>query len=75
MAVVKNADFSRMMVKVRTGLDTSGKPIVKTRTFGYVKAGLSNQDFYDVAVALGSLQRYPVEAVGREDNGQLVNEV
>jgi len=74
MAVIKNADYSRMMVKVNMGLDGNGKSIIKTRTFGNVQAAANNQDFYDVAVALGSLQSHPVEAISREDNGQLINE-
>jgi hypothetical protein len=74
MAVIKNADYTRLMVKVNTGLDSNGKAIVKTRTFGNVQAAASNQDFYDVAVALGGLQSHPVEAILREDNGQLINE-
>jgi hypothetical protein len=71
MAVVRNGDLSRLMVTVQTGSDAYGKPIYKNRTFNSVKAGANDQDVHDIAVALGSLQRYPVGSVLREDNTEL----
>jgi hypothetical protein len=71
MAVVRNMDLSRLMVKVQTGSDTYGKPVYKSRTFNSVKAGANDQDIHDIAVALGSLQLYPVGAILREDSSEL----
>lgn len=72
MAVVKNADASRFMVKVQTGTSAAGKSVYKNRVFANVKASAADEAVYEVAVALGGLQTHPVDAILREDNGTLV---
>lgn len=72
MAVVKHAELSRLMIKVQTGVDATGKPVLRNRTFSGVKAAATDQDVYDVAAALSGLQEHAVDAVLREDNSKLV---
>lgn len=72
MAVVRNADTSRLMLKVETGMGTSGKPVYKNRIFSGVKAAAADEAVYEVADALAALQSHPLDAILREDNGTLV---
>ena len=71
MAVVRNADASRLMVRVQTGVSSTGKPVLKNRTFAGVKAAAADEAVYEVAGALAGLQLHPLDAVLREDNGTL----
>ena len=51
--------------------DSTGKTKVKSRTFSNVKHIASNEDVYEVASALESLQEYPVIEIAKIDNTTL----
>lgn len=72
MAIVKNADSSRLTIKVQTGMGTNGKPVLKNRIFADIKAAATDEAVYEVAAGLAGLQTHPVDAILREDNGVLV---
>lgn len=73
MAVTLNAGNSTLKLHVQTGTDASGKPKFADRNFSAVKAAATDQDAYDVAVALGGLQSHPVDSIIRVNTGTLVN--
>ena len=51
--------------------DTTGKTITKSKTFSNVRPNSSVDDVYEVAVALGSLQKYDVIEIAKIDNSTL----
>ena len=51
--------------------DLTGKSIVKSRTFSNVRPNASNEDVYNVGVALASLQKYEVLEILKIDNATL----
>lgn len=73
MAVVKLPQNSTIAIKLQKGVTTSGSPAYVTRNYPG-KPSATDQDLFDVAVALTGLQKYPVSDIARVDNAQLVNE-
>ena len=51
--------------------DSTGKTKVKSKTFSNVKHSASNEDVYEVASAIESLQQYPVLEIAKIDNTTL----
>ncbi len=72
MAVLNLPSPSRLQLRLLVGVD-EGTEIFRLRTFGNVKPATSDEDFMDVAAALGSLQIYEVNAVRRLDQSDLVD--
>lgn len=42
---------------------TTGAPLIKTKTFSKIKSSASDQNIYDVAVALTGMQKYTVDEI------------
>ena len=49
----------------------TGAPIVNSKSFAKIKSAATEQDVYDVAGALISLQKYPVDEIRLEQESQL----
>ncbi|MGL5153241.1 MAG: DUF1659 domain-containing protein [Clostridium sp.] len=49
MAVVKNLVSTSLVLDVRHGVDNSGKPTYRKRTFNQLKEGATTQNIFDVA--------------------------
>ena len=73
MAVVKLPQTSTIAIKLQKGVTTSGSPAYVTRNYTG-KPAATDQDLFDVAVALMGLQSYPVADIARVDNASLVSE-
>jgi len=71
MAVVSTPLSSILRIQVQTGSDGSGNPVYRIRSYNRVKAAAADQDVYDIAQALGSLQVHPVNAVSRINENDL----
>lgn len=68
MTIVALNNPSSLRVRLDAGLNNStGKTIVKSKTFSNLKYDANNQDVYDVAKALMELQVYPVIEVLKQD--------
>ncbi|WP_407306934.1 DUF1659 domain-containing protein [Desulfosporosinus sp. SB140] len=67
MAIISNARDSVMVVTYQVGLTAQGSPKLSQRSIGNVKSASSDQDVYDVAVALYGLQDYPLVGVRRDN--------
>lgn len=68
MTIVALNNPSSLRVRLDAGLnDSTGKTIVKSKTFSNLKYDANNQDVYDVAKALMELQVYPVIEVLKQD--------
>ena len=73
MAVVKVPQSSTIAIKLQKGVTTAGSPAYVTRNYPG-KPSATDQDLFDVAVALMGLQLYPVADIARVDNAQLLTE-
>ena len=63
---------SSFQLRLVTGVNSeTGAPIIESKTFGKVKSAAAEQDVYDVATALVSLQKYPVDEIRFEKDAQL----
>lgn len=73
MAVNKVPQGSRMIITIQNGVNASGQPVYRQRTYKSVKASAVDADVYAIAQAMANLQKYPVTGVSRLDEGNLVN--
>lgn len=74
MPVNKVTAVSTLRLELQTGINTSGNPVIRRKSLSNVKPAASDQDLYDVAAALASLQQYPLNGISRIDNSQLIEE-
>ena len=65
MAVIASQVDSVMVVECQTGLTPEGSPILSTFSISGIKSATSDQDIYDVAVALYGLGADPLISVRR----------
>lgn len=54
---------SDLVLVVQTGVDGSGNPVYRAQRYSNLKPSATNQDAYDVAVAVAGLQTYPLAGV------------
>jgi len=55
---------SALQLRLVTGTNPeTGAPVITSKTFGKIKATAAEQDAYDVAGALISLQKYTVDEI------------
>lgn len=67
MAVIASVKDTVMVVSFQTGLTAQGSPKISQRSLGNVKSSATDQDVYDVVVALYGLQDYPLIGVRRDN--------
>ena len=71
MPVISTAKDSVLVVTYQVGLNTSGTPILRQRSFPNVLVSALDQDVFDIANALYGLQQYPLTAVRRDNRFEL----
>jgi hypothetical protein len=65
---------SRLQLNLVTGIDPdTSNPIIRRTSFNNVKSDAEDQDVYDVAVQLASLQKYTLDGVERTNSMQLTS--
>jgi len=74
MAVVSHPLGGSLKIVLETGRDDDNKAIYRTRSYSKVKASASDEDILDVAKQLVDLQIYPVDAVRRVVETELMEE-
>lgn len=74
MAVIKEPYACSMKMRYQQGVNNNGDPVFVNRIFSKIKVTATDQDIYDVAAALNSLQNSPMLAVYRVDDAELVNQ-
>ncbi|MGI5876040.1 MAG: DUF1659 domain-containing protein [Dethiobacteria bacterium] len=65
MPVSTSPTGSRMQLRLVVGHDTEGSPIYRTRSYSNIKPGASDEDVYEVGMALASLQVHELEDLYR----------
>ncbi|HZK24278.1 MAG TPA: DUF1659 domain-containing protein [Oscillospiraceae bacterium] len=74
MAVVLEPSYSRCQVRLQSGVDDEGNPVVVSRTYGRVLPAVTNDDLHEVFTALMSLQGFSIYALRRLEDGELIAE-
>jgi len=74
MAVRSTKVQSTMVLKFKTGVDETGKDIIKSQRFSKVKVIATDENILLVGQAFGTLLKYPLVEVAREDENQIINE-
>ena len=71
MEVSKTLTSSVLRLELQVGVGANGNPVLRRRNLANVKGTANDQDLFEIAAAVGSLQKYPLYAVARVDNAQL----
>ncbi|MGI6093485.1 MAG: DUF1659 domain-containing protein [Veillonellaceae bacterium] len=74
MAVNKLPQGTKLVIKVRTGVNEAGNPVFRQRSYSNIKTEAVDADMHAIGAGLASLQKHPVESIFRTDNGKLVEE-
>lgn len=74
MAVVKMPQSGKVILKVQTGVNASGSPTYRLRTFTNVKSDAADGDVFAVAQGLAGLQQHTLVDTVRQDLNSLVNQ-
>jgi hypothetical protein len=72
MAVNKVPANSILRLELQTGVNGSGNPVYRNRSLTNAKTTATDQDLFDVATSLASLQDYTLTGISRVDNAELV---
>ena len=71
MAVTINPIATRLQLRLNTGLDENFNPVYRTRSFSRVKPEAGNEDLFELAQELESLQVHTLNSVRRVDEVEL----
>lgn len=74
MAVIASDKDSVLVVTYQAGLTPQGSIRLSQRSFPNVKLIATDQDIYDIAVAIYGLQDYPLMGVRRDNRIDLASE-
>jgi len=74
MPVVSTPASSTLQLRLHTGTDDKGNPIIRTRTYRNVKVNALDEDVHAVGMAMVQLQQHPVESIRRVNEMQLDSE-
>lgn len=73
MAVNKVPQTSKVIITIQNGVNASGKPVQRQRSYKNVKVSAADADVYAAAQAIANLQTHTVVSISRQDEGSLVN--
>ncbi|MEG6523079.1 DUF1659 domain-containing protein [Desulfotomaculum sp. 1211_IL3151] len=74
MPVLKEPFGCSMKMRYQQGVNHNGDPVFVNRSYSKIKVTATDQDIYDVAAVLNSLQNSPLLAVYRQDDSELINQ-
>lgn len=75
MAVVTNQADSKLKIVLNAGLDNEGKNIIKNKTYANIKLTVTNEDLYNLGVAITDMQSYTLMNLVRYEEYELINEI
>lgn len=67
MAVIQDKQVGTLKLYLHKGLDVNSKQINGTKSFAMLKPAATNQNVFDVAMALANLQKHEVYDIKRLD--------
>ena len=62
---------ARLQLRLNTGFDEDLNPLFRTRSFSNVKPSADNEELFDLAQEIGSLQVHTLSTVRRVDEYEL----
>lgn len=62
---------TRLQLRLRTGFDGLGNPILRTRTYANIKPATNNEDLFATGTELVSLQDHELDVIRRVDELEL----
>ncbi len=71
MAVNAILKVSKLQLKMNTGTDEKGNPIIRSKTLSSIDTEATDENIYDVGFALAGLQQHQVESIRRLNELQL----
>lgn len=71
MATEKIEQSAKLIIKVQTGVNASGKPAYRQRVLANMNPALTDDEVLAIGQAIGGLQQHDIEAVSRQDNAVL----
>lgn len=71
MAIISMANATSIKIKIDKGMDVNGERILKSRTYGSVKAKATSEDIVDFIYSLMELQDHTLVGLNRIDNTSL----
>lgn len=74
MAAVLNDKKTKLKIVVVTGKKEDGSDRTAERVFNNANPEVTNDDMYNIATQIGTMQEYPVEKYVRIDEGELAPE-
>ncbi len=75
MAVVTNQADSKLKMVLNAGLDVNNKNIIKNKTLSGIKASATNENLYNLGVAISELQSYSLLNLKRYEEYELIDEI
>lgn len=72
MAVTKVPGNSALRLVLQVGISGTGNPVLRNKSLNNVKAASLDQDIFDVANALASLQDHTLNGIIRVDNATMI---
>ena len=75
MAVIANQADSKLKMVLNAGLDINNKDIIKNKTYSNIKATVTNENLYNLGVAISELQSYSLMNIKRYEEYELLNEI
>ena len=67
MAVTKTMQSPKLLFAVESGVAADGSAVYTQRSIRNVNPAIVDEDAYEVAAAVGTLQSYPVGDISRQD--------
>ncbi|MGB4504262.1 MAG: DUF1659 domain-containing protein [Syntrophaceticus sp.] len=74
MPVTASLKKSSLQMKMHTGTNDQGNPIIRTKSYSNVKTTALDDDIYAVGFVLAGLQMHPVESIRRVNEVELESE-
>lgn len=68
---VKNNQECKIVLKVQTGVSSSGKAAYGQRTISYINPAVTDDDVLDIGTKLAGLQAHPLSSIKRQDVAEI----
>jgi hypothetical protein len=75
MPIMPNQANSKLKLIYSAGLDENNKNIIKNKTFSNIKPTISNEELYELGIAISDLQLYALIDLVRYEEYELINEI
>lgn len=75
MAIIPKQADSKLKIVLNAGLDENNKNIIKNKTYSNIKSTVTNDDLFELGVALTDMQNHSLMNMIRYEEYELINEI